>query len=188
MARKKYPSDDRKDVNDQTKKHKLTDAFWKNVSVIDATEAICLFPQTPDLEYAQPGDPENCVYAKCIKRVWPNSRRVRIWRGVALVETTDKHGQTIAHRYIISSRGKKALRDFDQGLGKAQPCMLLPPTPSVTLEGSRERARKNYPLKKEREIKRSREGLSGVFVPTYTRKHTADFNIRNGSGHSRAAV
>ena len=120
----------------------LTEDFWRNVPVVDATELMTLFPKKFDLEKATPGDPENCVYARCIKRVLPNARRVRVWRGVALVESKNKKGETIALRYTISASGQRALRLFDQGIGELHACTLLPPTKSDTLERQRDDEKK----------------------------------------------
>src|SRR5215469_3175462 len=179
MPRKQKPSDLRNKVNEQIRGLRLTNTFWKNVPVFDATMMICLFPQKPDVEDATPGDPENCAYARCIKRVWPHARRVRIWRNVALVETTNNRGETIAERYIISSKGKRALKNLDLGVGTPQPCSLLPPTPSTTLEGMREKSRRTWPKRAARKIEltkqRRKEQQQGIYNPGYTTKHKADF-------------
>jgi hypothetical protein len=172
--------------NEAIKNSRLTEDFWRNVPVVDATEMICLFPQKPDLENAQPGDPENCVFARCIKRVWPNSRRVRIWRGVALVETKDRHGQTIAERYIISSKGQKALKNFDRGVGQIQSCTLLPPTASTKLDNKKIDNQMSKERREQQRAEKLQAQLAGTYKPKFTRKPQADLNIRNGSGHSRA--
>jgi hypothetical protein len=189
MARKKYPSDERQQVNEEISNLRLTDDFWKNVPIVDATEMICLFPKKIDLENAEPGNPENCVYARCIKRVWPNSRRVRIWRGVALVETKDQHGETIAKRYIVSSKGRKSLMELDQGIGEIQPCSLFAPTPSTSLDHKRKTNGNISPEAKARKLalqrQRAAEQLAGTYKPAWSTKHQGDLFIRNGSGHAK---
>jgi hypothetical protein len=178
----------KKERNDQVKALRLTQAFWRNVPVVDATEMLCLFPKKIDLEEAEPGNPENCVYAKCIKRVWPNSRRVRIWRNVALVETKNEHGQTIAKRYIVPAKGRKALMDFDRGVGELVPCSLLAPTRSTRLDAKKNRNRNISPeakaLKLAKQQQIAAEQAQGIYNPAYRREPKADLFIRNGSGHS----
>jgi hypothetical protein len=168
----------------------LTEDFWRNVPTVDATEMMVLFPKKIDLEKARPGDPENCVYARCVKRVIPSARRVRIWRGIALVESKNKKGETVALRYIISNSGKKALRKFDQGIGEIHSCTLLPPTPSTSLEGERKRAEKQRGnqayLDQKKEIQRNK--AAGIHKPNRTTKHQGDYLVRNGSGHFRLPI
>jgi hypothetical protein len=190
MPRKQYPSDERKAVNEQISNLRLTDDFWKNVPIVDATKMICLFPKRIDLENAEPGNPENCVYARCVKRVLPNARRVRIWRNVALIETKDSHGRTIAERYIVSTKGKKALMQLDQGVGEIQPCSLFAPTVSTSLAGKRKRDANLSPEKKAqksvREKQRRLQQSAGTYKPVTSTKHQGDLFIRNGSGHMTA--
>ena len=170
----------------------LTEDFWRNVPVVDATELITLFPKRFDLERARPGDPENCVYARCLKRVLPTARRVRIWRGVALVESRNKKGETIALRYIIGEAGQKTLKKFDLGVGELHACTLLPPTHTTTLAAERIRARIYRDKNKEKINKRQKEANraknAGIYKPNRTTKAQNDFLIRNGSGHSKSAV
>jgi hypothetical protein len=169
-----------------------TEQFWKNVEIVDATQCMIIHPQKHDVDIATPGDPEHCIYAECIRRVDPNARRIRIWRTVALVETKGKRGQPLVLRYVISSKGQKALKDFDRGMGKPAPCMLLPPTESTNLERKRRRnerrAVQNKEAKKRLQIQRREEMQAGTYKPTYTRKpQQIEMGIRNGSGHAQRA-
>ena len=165
------------------KKHKLdlTEAFWKNAEYVDATEPLKIFPHKVDLEKAVPGDPEHFVYAECLRRVLPGARRVRIWRNVALVER-----KGIVYRYIISHQGRRALTNFDRGVGEAQPCTLLPPTASTRLDAKIQRERKLSP--QQRELRRIRAEQiyaakkAGAYKPAFTRK-PIEIGMRSGTGH-----
>lgn len=169
---------------------KLTDEFWQNVPVQDAVEPLVLFPKMLDLQTATPGDPENCVYAKCVKRVIPKARRVRIWRSVALVESRNSAGETIALRYSISKNGQKVLKNFDQGVGELKPCSLLVPSRCRTLSFGRARDKQRRENNRERIAKRGKEislaKTAGTHKPNRQIKSQADLFIRNGSGHHNA--
>jgi hypothetical protein len=144
-------------------------------------------PQKIDLETATPGDPENCIFAKCIRRVLPTVRRIRIWRGVALLEDRTKKGETIARRYLISSKSKPAIVNFDKGVGENVSCVLLPPPPSCQLKTVRSKARETYDKRKERLEKTRKDTLAGIRKPNRSINHILDAGIRDGRGHTRTA-
>jgi hypothetical protein len=183
----------------------LTNAFWKNVPVVDADSPIKVFPRARHLAKAIPGDPENCVYAQCIKEGL-GIRRVRVWREVALVEHiagtagVDSNGRpykksdTIALRYKINLPGQRAVINLDQGVGDITPCMFKAPAPSERLNKQKEYDHKHYPNRREkhRAVQKleNTAKAKGTYVPNlkYQRKHMKDLGIRDGSGHSYRTV
>jgi hypothetical protein len=160
-----------------------TQDFWHNVKIVDATELLVLFPQKCDIENAVPGDPEQCMYARCAKRT-RKVHRAKFYRNIALIEDKDEEGQTIARRYTIGHRAKRALTLFDQGAGTIVACTLLPPSPSWRLDEKKKAAQGRTPEAVARARLEYRTKKAAGHIPV---KRSFDPFARSGSGTQRYA-
>jgi hypothetical protein len=88
--------------------------FYNGIPVRDARADMFVQPLSEDIQQAVQGDPENCAYARCIKRTM-HSQTVFIYKNVAYIQTLDEDGNPLIQRWIISQRARRYIKAFDQG-------------------------------------------------------------------------
>jgi hypothetical protein len=121
--------------------------FFQGVPVREARGEILVKPTASDIDGATPRDPENCVYAVCLKRMLA-TKRVFVYTHIAYIETLDENGNALMERYFIRNSAKHYIERVDAGK-KVGPggFILHRAPPSQTLDRkaqvSREFVRKN---------------------------------------------
>lgn len=71
-------------------------------------------PNKGDIAGATRDDPENCAYARALKRTL-ECKNVFVFRSVAYIETLDEKGRAIMERYEVKSYAREYLLRFDGG-------------------------------------------------------------------------
>jgi hypothetical protein len=176
----------------QTKKERffLNETTGANLRVVDAPQPLLVRPNQEDIDGAIRGDPENCIYARALRRML-GVHHVFIYQETAYVEVLDEEGNHFLNRYKLGTKAQNYVNKFDNG-GKMWPSgfYLNPPPPSQLLETM---AKKHRALR-QRKAKLTKGGkrLSGHARYTgnggsvtqtaakRTRKHSTSF--RNGIG------
>lgn len=80
--------------------------------VRDAEQSILVQPTAGDIERGVRGDPENCAYAQCVKRMLKTSV-VFVYHTVAYIEVLNERGDNVLERYVIQDGTKEYLETFD---------------------------------------------------------------------------
>jgi hypothetical protein len=109
-------------------KHKVERKF-RGIPVREARAAMHVQPNKADIAGATREDPENCAYARCLKRTL-DCTNVFVFRSVAYVETLDEKGNALMERYMVRRHAKDYLLKFDGGReGRAGRLCLPCPQP-----------------------------------------------------------
>jgi hypothetical protein len=87
---------------------------FKNIPVREARAAMHVQPNRDDIKGATKEDPENCAYARCLKRTL-DCTNVFVFRSIAYVETLDERGKPVLERYSVRSYAREYLLKFDGG-------------------------------------------------------------------------
>lgn len=87
---------------------------FAGIPVREARAAMHVQPSREDIRGATKEDPENCAYARCIKRTL-DCKNVFVFRSIAYIETLDERGKSIMERYMVRSYAQEYLLKFDGG-------------------------------------------------------------------------
>jgi len=98
----------------QAKKPKTKERKFNGIPVREARAAMHVQPNREDIRGATKEDPENCAYARCLKRTL-DCKNVFVFRSVAYIETLDEKGAPIMERYMVRKYAKEYLLRFDGG-------------------------------------------------------------------------
>jgi hypothetical protein len=93
---------------------KKAERKFKNIPVREARAAMHVQPNRDDIRGATKEDPENCAYARCLKRTL-DCKNVFVFRSIAYVETLDERGKPVMERYMVRSYAREYLLQFDGG-------------------------------------------------------------------------
>jgi hypothetical protein len=88
--------------------------FFQGIPVREARGDILVKPTKGDIDKATPHDPENCVYAVCVKRML-QTQHAYVYTNVAYIETSDEDGNTIMERYMVRNSARHWMQRYDQG-------------------------------------------------------------------------
>src|SRR6478752_2395257 len=83
-------------------KLKTRERRFEGIPVREAKAAMHVQPSREDIRGATREDPENCAYARALKRTL-DCQHVYVFKTVAYVESLDEKGQTIMLRYVVRS-------------------------------------------------------------------------------------
>jgi hypothetical protein len=118
------------------KKRKIIRAerVFMGMPVQDAEADILVQPTRGDIAKGIKGDPEQCAYAQCVKRML-NARVVFVYHTVAYVEALTEKGDSVLLRYTIRDGTKEYLETYDSGKDvKPAGFSLRAPNYSMTLD------------------------------------------------------
>jgi hypothetical protein len=108
--------------------------FFQGIPVREARGDILVKPTKGDIDKAIPHDPENCVYAVCVKRML-STQHAYVYTNVAYIETQDEKGDAIMERYMVRNSAKHWMQRYDKGEEvKPGGFVLHKAPPSYTLE------------------------------------------------------
>ena len=93
---------------------KKTERRFNGILVREARAAMHVQPSREDIRGATKEDPENCAYARCLKRTL-DCTNVFVFRSIAYIETLDERGRPIMERYMVRSYAQEYLLKFDGG-------------------------------------------------------------------------
>lgn len=117
----------------------------------EATAPLTIVLKDEDFDKAIPHDRANCVFSCCCRRAFTCSA-VAFYRTVAYVDLPDAKGNRAVYRFMTSPDMLEVIHKFDSNgkrFGIGRQYVLLPPTPSQTVAGSRQRSIKQRNLRKE---------------------------------------
>lgn len=159
----------------QAKKIKLQAAQrkFRGIPVREARAAIHVQPNKQDIAGATREDPENCAYARCLKRTL-DCGNVFVFRSTAYVETLDERGNRIMERYAVRQYAKEYLLRFDGG-EKIEPGGFVFHVPSNcrTL---------NYKMRDYYKRKAAGKATSGPKNNDVKLPKPKSYSLRNGKG------
>jgi hypothetical protein len=87
---------------------------FKGIPVREARASMHVQPNKADIAGATREDPENCAYARCLKRTL-DCQNVFVFRSIAYIETLDEAGRSIMERYCVRQYAQEYLLKFDGG-------------------------------------------------------------------------
>ena len=93
---------------------KAQERRFNGIVVREARAAMHVQPNRDDIRGATKEDPENCAYARCLKRTL-DCKNVFVFRSVAYIETLDEKGKPVMERYSVRSYAQEYLLKFDGG-------------------------------------------------------------------------
>jgi hypothetical protein len=144
---------------------------FRGIPVQEARAALHVQPNKADIQGATREDPENCAYARALKRTL-DCKNVFVFSMYAYIETLNETGNRIMERYVVRKYAKEYLLRFDGG-EKIEPggFVFHPPNRSKTLAYKM----KDYWDRKRRGmVSRRRTGATAMKPKTYS--------LRNGKG------
>jgi hypothetical protein len=108
--------------------------IFMGMPVRDAAADILVQPTKGDIAKGVKGDPEQCAYAQCVKRML-NARVVFVYHTVAYAEALTEKGDSVLLRYTIKDGTKQYLETYDSGQDvKPAGFSLRAPNYSMTLD------------------------------------------------------
>lgn len=159
-------------------KAKSASRRFRGMPVREAKATLKVQPDAEDIKHAKRGDPTECVYALCLKRML-HTDSVFIYKNVAYVGSLDEKGQPIFERYMIRKPARRYLDLLDQkGNEAVTPAGFVfhPPTKGSTLD---------YRLRVDRrppgEPHKSKQILGTAYKKPNPKEHYFS-NLRRGTG------
>ena len=149
---------------------------FMGLPVEEANAPLYVQPNDKDIHGATKGDPENCMYARCIKRCYGSAHCV-IFKEIAYVQLVNEKGQRVYRRFELSAKMRRNRLRFDLGEKiKVHGLILNPPAPERRLDARI----KDYKARIAAGYKkppRDREGIRRRIAPT-----NGTLYSRDGSG------
>jgi hypothetical protein len=96
------------------KKPIKTNRRFNGIPVREARAAMHVRPNRDDIKGATKEDPENCAFARCLKRTL-EAKSVFVFTSIAYIESLDEQGSAIMERYAVKTYAKEYLLKFDGG-------------------------------------------------------------------------
>lgn len=87
---------------------------YKGLPIREARASLHVQPNARDIAGATKESPDNCAYARCLKRTL-ETPNVFVFKTVAYVGTRDENGEYIMERYTVKSYAREYLLRFDGG-------------------------------------------------------------------------
>jgi hypothetical protein len=95
-------------------KPKVKERRFAGMLVREARAPMHVQPSREDIRGATREDPENCAFARCLKRTL-DCKNVFVFSSVAYIETLDEKGNRLMERYTVRRYAKDYLLKFDGG-------------------------------------------------------------------------
>jgi hypothetical protein len=118
----------------QKRKIIRAERIFMGMPVRDAERDILVQPTKGDIAKGVKGDPEQCAYAQCVRRML-DARVVFVYHTIAYVEALTEKGESVLLRYTIKDGTKEYLETYDSGKDvKPAGFSLRAPNYSMTLD------------------------------------------------------
>lgn len=140
---------------------------FRGMPVVEAKASIHVQPNAKDISGATPESPDNCAYARCLRRTFDASS-VFVFKTVAYVQTLNTQGQPILERFIVRKYAREYIVKFDHG-EKVEPGGFVFHAPSRGLTLA-------WKLKKDQRYGRSPHREKGK------KPELREFSLRRGTG------
>lgn len=122
------------------------DRYWEGMPVVEAKHPLMIYPNKLDRKRSVPGDPQRCQIAIASKRQF-SSTAVVILRTRAYIDLENDKGEREVNRFIIPAPTLRKIIEFDKThIPPPGGLLLIPPSPSQTLEAQRGREQKRLSL------------------------------------------
>jgi hypothetical protein len=147
---------------------------FNGIPVREATVSLHVQPNKEDIKGATKEDPENCAYARCLKRTL-ECQNVFVFRTVAYIETLDEKGDHYMVRYHVRSYARDYLLRFDGGQLVEPGGFVFHAIPkSMSLDAKMRQYHERRTAGKT--------GTRGKGIRPDTRNKVKSYNLRNGKG------
>lgn len=144
---------------------------FRGIPIQEAKASIHVQPNDSDIKGATKESPDNCAYARCLKRNL-DAANVFVFKTVAYVESLNERGQTVMLRYIVKTYARDYLLRFDHGERVAPGGFVFHrPNKCLTL---------NY--KQKDGHRRYAEGKRSPRLTKPGPKKPKEYELRNGKG------
>lgn len=145
--------------------------MFRGIPIKEALASIHVQPNAGDIKGATQESPDNCAYARCLKRTL-DAANVFVFKTVAYIESLDEKGRTVMLRYNVKTYARDYLVRFDHG-EHVQPggFVFHRPHKSQTL---------NY--KQKQGAKYRQEGKKSPRISAGQKPKLTNFSLRNGKG------
>lgn len=145
--------------------------MFRGIPIQEAKASIHVQPNTADIRGATTESPDNCAYARCLKRTL-DAANVFVFKTVAYIESLNEKGQAVMLRYMVKTYARDYLLRFDHGEKIAPGGFVFHrPNRSNTL---------NY--KQKDGNKRYRAGKKSPRTSTGKKPDMKNYSLRNGKG------
>jgi hypothetical protein len=154
-------------------KTKIKERLFSGMPVREARAPMHVQPNRDDIRGATREDPENCAFARCLKRTL-DCQNVFVFSSIAYIETLDEQGKRLMERYSVKKYAKEYLLKFDGG-EKVSPggFVFHVPNRAKTL---------NYKMQDYHARKKAGKATSGPKNTGATLAKPKAYNLRNGKG------
>jgi len=133
--------------------------MFRGLPVREARASIHVQPNSDDISGAVKEDPQNCAYARCLKRTL-QAKDVFIFRSRAYIQTLDEKGNPIMERFLVKKHARDYIVRFDGGM-RVEPGGFIfhAPTKKMTLayKMQGERLRRASGKKKSPRVREGKE-------------------------------
>jgi hypothetical protein len=144
--------------------------MFRGIPVREARASIHVQPNAKDIAGATQESPENCAYARCLKRTM-ECANVFVFKTICYIQTLDESGKPIMERFLVKSYARRYIVRFDHGEAVEPGGFVFHrPYRSITL---------NYKTKWRNTWK---QGKSPRLTKTGPRKPKSEFELRSGKG------
>lgn len=145
--------------------------MYRGIPIQEARAAMHVQPNQKDISGATQESPDNCAYARCLKRTL-DAANVFVFKTVAYVESLNERGQAVMLRYVVKTYARDYLLRFDHG-EKIQPggFVFHRPARSRTLTYKQKEGNRRY-----------KEGKRSPRLTKPGPQKPKEYSLRNGKG------
>lgn len=145
--------------------------MFRGLPIEEAKASMYVQPNQQDIKNATQEAPDNCAYARCLKRVL-DCGNVYVFKTIAYIESLNEAGTRVMRRYMVKSYARDYLLRFDHG-EKVSPggFVFHRPNRSVTLK-----------YKQKDSAKRFKEGKRSPRLTKTGPPKSKNYSMRNGKG------
>lgn len=144
---------------------------YRGIPIREARASIHVQPNAKDIAGATQESPDNCAYARCLKRTY-EAANVYVFKTVAYIQTLDEEGKPVIERYLVKTYARDYLMRFDHG-EKVPPggFVFHRPNRSATLS-----------YKQKEGLRRRKAGKISPRLTAGEKPKVKNFSLRRGTG------
>jgi hypothetical protein len=155
----------------RTRPSKYQSREFRGIPIREARASIHVQPNASDIKGATQESPDNCAYARCLRRVL-DAPNVYVFKTIAYIQTLDENGKPIIERYRVKTYARDYLLRFDHGEKVAPGGFVFHrPNRSNTLSYKQKQGAKYY-----------KEGKKSPRLKAGEKQVVKHYSMRNGKG------
>jgi hypothetical protein len=145
--------------------------MFKGFPIWEARASLHVQPNDKDISGATKEDPENCAYARCLRRTL-SAANVFVFKTTAYVQTLNEKGENVMERFKVKTYAREYLLRFDGG-EKIAPGGFVFHAPSRC---------QTLAYKHRQQLKRIRAGKISPRVTQGQKPKVKNYSLRKGTG------